>query len=514
MAVNDGFSGLIARLPTPAKILLILSLALLPLGVASAWSAARGLEAANHALDERSRDQARVAAESMESLIARNTLAVRVAANAVLSAPPGEHCAEMQRILGIAPAVGREFALLDDGGRQLCRVGDLMPPVPLGRIAPGDFSLWASTTKDAIIVRAGVVLGSTLVRVPTVDLRDAVVSKGVPFGGVTLIAAGQELVVIPNKGGSGRIVETVPLASNQVEARISVSRLNIPTLDRLFIFLPLLMWAAAAIISWWMVHRLLIRPLRRLQGAVVDYRPGDGQSLAIPESLGPAREIHELGDAFQRAVQRIEDAEHEAREALEGQRRLVREVHHRVKNNLQVVASLLSIHGRSAEDRQAKAAYSSIGRRVDALSVVHRNHYAELEENRGIALRPLLTELSAGLKASAPAEARKILVELELDSVSTTQDVAVAAAFLITEMVEFAMLRAPADPIDISLRRESELTASLSISASVLVPDADTSEISKQQFERIVEGLARQLRSPLERKLGRYTVTLPIFPDR
>ena len=103
-------------------------------------------------------------------------------------------------------------------------------------------------------------------------------------------------------------------------------------------------------------------------------------------------------------------------------------------------------------------------------------------------------------------------IELDLDSPSTTQDVAVAAAFLITEIVEFAMLRHPKDPIEISLRRINELTATLAISASILVPDGEPGDVAKDQFERIVEGLARQLRSPLERKLGRYAVTLPVFP--
>ena len=68
----------------------------------------------------------------------------------------------------------------------------------------------------------------------------------------------------------------------------------------------------------------------------------------IPTRSWAASEIRDLCDAFERAVDRIEGAEREALEALDGQRRLVREVHHRVKNNLQVVASLLSIHGRSA----------------------------------------------------------------------------------------------------------------------------------------------------------------------
>jgi len=64
------------------------------------------------------------------------------------------------------------------------------------------------------------------------------------------------------------------------------------------------------------------------------------------------------------------------------------------------------------------------------------------------------------------------------------------------------------------LRRTSELTASLTIESAVLIPEtADDQDLAKVQFERIVEGLSRQLRSPLERRLGRYSVTLPIFPD-
>src|SRR3954470_24547795 len=134
--------------------------------------------------------------------------------------------------------------------------------------------------------------------------------------------------------------------------------------------------------------------------------------------------------------------------ALEGQRRLVREVHNRVKNNLQVVSSLLNIHGRSAETSDARAAYAGISRRVGALSIVHRNHFAEIEENRGIALRPLLTELAAELRAGAPETARGLTIDLELDTVHTMQDAAVAVAFLITEIVEFSMLNCPTDPVE------------------------------------------------------------------
>jgi len=51
----------------------------------------------------------------------------------------------------------------------------------------------------------------------------------------------------------------------------------------------------------------------------------------------------------------------------------------------------------------------------------------------------------------------------------------------------------------------------MSLSSPVLVPDEDD-DSEKLQFERIVGGLAKQLRSTLERKLGRYSVDLPVFP--
>ena len=276
--------------------------------------------------------------------------------------------------------------------------------------------------------------------------------------------------------------------------------------------LPLLMWVAAALLSWWLVRRSLIQPLGRLQRAVMTYQPGDGD-LEIPERLGPATEIRELGSAFVRSVERIEVSERQMAEALEGQRRLVREVHHRVKNNLQVVASLLNIHGRSATSGEARAAYAAIGRRVDALSVVHRNHFAEVEDSRGIALRPLLVELAATLRASAPDDARAVPMQLDVDPLFTTQDAAVATAFFVTEVVEYAMLHQPGEPIEIELRRVSELAARLTISSNALMKADGDEGNERDQFGRIIGGLARQLRSPLDEKIGRLSVDIPVFPE-
>jgi two-component sensor histidine kinase len=506
MSAADRF----ARLPTAAKLFFILTAAILPIGLALVWIGESGIRAANAALEDRSEEQARTAARGIESLIARNALALRIAAAGAIGA--ADPCAETARALATAPAISRSFSIRDTNGRVLCTAGGFVAKDESPLVAPGDIRVWLDPDSNEIDLRVGVVGGMATASLAARELRRAALDASGGIRGLVVSDGKRQLAVIDvdTQSTGGQSYTDWPIGNGALVARVGMSQQRIAPVDRLILLLPVLMWVAAALITWMVVTRVLIRPLKRLQRAVGQYQPGTG-TLELPQKLGPSAEIQDLGDAFARAGARVDQSEREMTSALEGQRRLVREVHHRVKNNLQVVASLLNIHGRSAATAEARSAYAGIGRRVGALSIVHRNHFAEMEENRGISLRPLLSELAAELRVGAPEEARSLRIDLDLDTVYTTQDAAVAVAFLITEIVEFAMLTCPEDPIDISLRRTSELTARLSISSRVLVPD-EADQPQKIQFERIIGGLAQQLRSTLDRKLGRYSVDLPVFP--
>ena len=505
-----------AALPTAAKLLLILTAALLPIGLGLVLIANEGIRDANDVLRERSVEQSRLAAQTIESLVARNALALRIGANGALAAGEAGACERAQRSLAIAPAVAQRFALADREGRVLCQAGDLAVPETMPTAAPGDIRVRVSDDQQSLLIRAGVINGVAYASLPIGEIRAAADIHSDQLASLIIRDGERELTVVNlnDMGGADvtRSIREWPLANNQLSARAGFAVPEITTSERLLLLLPVLMWVIAALMTWLLVTRLLIRPLRMLQRSVGRFQPGDSD-FVLPKKLGPATEILGLRDAFAHAVERVEQSETEMGAALEGQRRLVREVHHRVKNNLQVVASLLNIHGRSAETAAARDAYASISRRVGALSIVHRNHFAEMEENRGIALRPLLSELAAELRAGAPDPARSLRIELDLDSANTTQDVAVSVAFLTTEIIEYAMLNRPEDPVEISLRRTSDLTAELRVSSTVLVPD-ETGLPEKAQFERIISGLAKQLRSDIERKLGRYSVDLPVFPPR
>ncbi|MFL6734219.1 MAG: sensor histidine kinase, partial [Sphingomicrobium sp.] len=504
----------LSSLPTAAKLLLILSAALLPVGISLVMVAADEISDASDALRGRTVDQAAVATRGMESLVARNALALRIAANAALSTGPGGGCERARASLTIAPAVARDFELEASDGTPICKIGEIGDTGALPLVAPGSIRVRVAPDSKGLVFRVGVNGGMATGGLSIPEIENAAHEGAPDIDSLILRDDERVLTVIEakskNPDGTTVAYNELPLGNGDVVSRVGGLVPEIRAVDRLLLLMPVLMWVMAALITWVLVTRLLIRPLKQLQRSVAAYQPGE--PLNPPRRLGPATEIRELRDAFQRAFAQVEDSERDMSSALDGQRRLVREVHHRVKNNLQVVASLLNIHGRSARTIEARAAYAGIGRRVGALSIVHRNHFAEMEENRGIALRPLLTELAAELRAGAPDEARGLIIDLELDSVNSTQDVAVAVAFLITEIVEFAMLNKPLEAAEVSLRRIGELTARLTISSPVLVPDEAEQE-SKVQFERIISGLAKQLRSPLERKLGRYSVDLPIFPE-
>ncbi|MCI4589885.1 sensor histidine kinase [Sphingobium sp. BYY-5] len=283
----------------------------------------------------------------------------------------------------------------------------------------------------------------------------------------------------------------------------------------LSLFLPLVMWFAAAAIGWFVVNRLLIRPLVLLRRAVANYHPGEVLE-PMRRVRTPAQEIVALGETFREISEDVATHEAEMAEGLETQRKLTREVHHRVKNNLQIIASLINLHARSAHDPEAVEAYASIQRRVDALSVVHRNHFAELEENRGVGIRPLISELTASLRGTAPVQARRFGIQIDSDNLHISQDVAVPVAFLVTELVELAMLLDPHGKMRISahLQPGSHNRALLHILSPGLCASPDVTGHLEDRYGRVLTGLSRQLRAPLDYdgEAGSFAIAVAILP--
>lgn len=507
-----------ARLPTAARLVAILGLLLLPLGIIAAFASANS--AADARLQRRALLEADVrnGAKAVSNLVAGARLALRDAAP---SATPdlSAFCARTAAALTRAGV---------DGHARITARGQIVCDGPAGglRAASGAAPRPPSAANAVQLVpTAGQLLvsvqrpdGWAQAAITSARIAQLVAGEGEATFNARLSGPGGEVAIdtdyrpspLQRTSAFRREVPGTPLVLNARGGAHPLSAIEI-----LSILLPILMWLAASLISWLVADRLLLRPIVRLRDAVRAWQPGRNE-LEIPTLRTPATEIRELGDAFRASADAIAAREADLERGAGRQMRLVREVHHRVKNNLQVVASLLNLHARGARTPEAAAAYASILRRVDALAVVHRNHFAELEENKGVSLRTLLSELTANLRGNAAPGSERMGIGIEAETLHATQDVAVSVAFLVTEIVEYAMLCAAHAPVEIELRRaDAPGRARLSIIALGVRDAPACDEVDTRQFERVTVGLARQLRSQLVRSDDgtEFALEIPVLDE-
>lgn len=505
-------------LSTGLKMFLILGLGLLPLGIIAVFASIE------NARDNRSRGEADATAmlavhvQRLTLPLARYSITIRAAHDAMITSgtPAGATCARTLDRLSRLPGADGRYALFGQGGELACvSAGYRVPAIPAagGQVAQVQITPDGGWMRIFLYDLAGAPEG--IVEFPRAVLAELVNTPPLPGEfGVDLV---QGTNVIPLRAGrpggvlAEEVVVTHPLANGQYQVRVHAAVRPMTLADLLIVVTPILMWLWASAIGWFLVQRLLLRPLKQIEGAIAAYRPGD-TGLSLPRVSSPAQEIAALGGAFDTMTRTVARHEADLESGLDRQRRLVREVHHRVKNNLQVVASLLNIHSRGATDESAAAAYASIQRRVDALAVVHRNHYAELEDNRGVALRPLVSELAANLRATAPVQGALMQIRIDVDPLHVNQDTALSVAFLVTEITEFGML-CGATMVSIGVEREAPRAARLAIELEGLADGPQCDQTIVERFNRVISGLARQLRSPLEHEGGSYAIAIPVLSD-
>lgn len=502
----------LARMPTGAKLFLILVGALLPLALIALFITIQTTQTAS------SERRARLGAMTEESSGTLNTVLTShisqlTQALAALEANPqdGPACTRLAGTFG-AQGTAR-FAILSGAGKILC--GERFTVAGAAVLDPSQ--LRAKIVDNGLSLRIGGHDGASAVAFYPAEVLNTVARPNgfVPEYALELTKGDDRLQLrtLPGAGLRDRR-ETVRGDLDVDGLAIDMSVPGTPITSPMIIstVIMVIMWIAAAAIGFVVVDVLLIRPLRRLRASVGAYKPGEVLDIKRIGEL-PAQEIRELGETFREITQTVQAHEAELAEGLVRQTKLTREVHHRVKNNLQVIASLINFHARGAKSEEAADAYASIQRRVDALAVVHRNHYAEMEETRGLELRSVIGELAANIRATAPEHAAGLGITLETEPVLVNQDVATAIAFLLTEIIELAMNCMTGAQIRISVKAGPEDDrATLRVVSPALVESPMLMELLENRYGRILIGLARQLRTKLHHDplVGAYEASIAI----
>jgi two-component sensor histidine kinase len=280
------------------------------------------------------------------------------------------------------------------------------------------------------------------------------------------------------------------------------------------ILLPVLLLVLGVVAIFGGTHLVVNRHVERLANAVRRHEAG-GDGLSRATARAP-NELRELGTRFARLTLDLEEREASLRRAVEQKALLLREVNHRVKNNLQVVASLLRMRARTGQTAESRAAIRDAHARIEAIALVHRRIYEE-EAVEQVELGVFLGELLEHLRKSIGSETILIEVTGDMRGIRLATDRAVSLALLITELVTNAIEHAfegrAGGEIEISLKARPDGGVDLCIADNGIGFDPTAGR--RGTGIDLAELLARQLGGELRFKASgtgtRVDLTLP--PD-
>ena len=193
-------------------------------------------------------------------------------------------------------------------------------------------------------------------------------------------------------------------------------------------------------------------------------------------------------------------AEAELRASNERLEMLVREVHHRVSNSLQMVLSFVSMQAGQTGDPAAREALEATQNRIQAISKVHHRLYTR-DDLTTIDLDDYLETLVSELRVSLDKSQRSVTLDLRADPIEVSPDEAVSIGVIVNELVSNAAKYAFADSqggsISIELdRRGSGYT--LSVTDDGVGFDTSVAPRGSGMGMRIVTAVSRSLDSQLE----------------
>jgi two-component sensor histidine kinase len=207
-------------------------------------------------------------------------------------------------------------------------------------------------------------------------------------------------------------------------------------------FLPLIAMALASLAIWAGTHWLVVRWLRKLQLLASKFGHGNFSGDRAAYRHAP-REITALSDELHSMAETIDARDAALTSALATKTALTREVNHRVKNNLQIVTSLLTLQADRVADPWARDALGQAKARTAALGLLHRVLYEHDTYNASgtVNMRLLMTELCSQLRASNRAPGT-VDLKCDCDDLELSVDQAVPLTLFVVEVVTNAFRHA------------------------------------------------------------------------
>lgn len=206
------------------------------------------------------------------------------------------------------------------------------------------------------------------------------------------------------------------------------------------LLLPLLAFVLGLAAVWFTAERGVIRWIVYLQRVAAIYARGRFTVRPLQAERAPP-EIRELAATLDAMAGAIVARDASLMDSLAEKDALMREIHHRVKNNLQIITSLLNMQQRALADPAAKAAMNDTRQRITALAQIYRALYQGPDLKR-VDLRPFLEELTAQLLANDMGTSNLVRTEVHADPLVIDPDRLAPIALFAVEAITNAQKHA------------------------------------------------------------------------
>ena len=180
---------------------------------------------------------------------------------------------------------------------------------------------------------------------------------------------------------------------------------------------------------------------------------------------------------------------------------LMKEIHHRVKNNLQVISSLLDLQSMTIADNQASEAVKEGKNRVQSMALIHQNLYSE-GNIKGIRTKEYISNLLQSLCDSYNITNDKVKVKTQIDDLNLDVDTMIPLGLVLNELVSNSLKYAFKDG------REGELSILLEEKPEHLLlrvsdngagyPEGMNVKESKSFGMKMIKAFAQKLKARLD----------------
>lgn len=228
-----------------------------------------------------------------------------------------------------------------------------------------------------------------------------------------------------------------------------------------------------------------------------------------------------LNDINERLEERVREQTESLRAALEEKDLLFKEVHHRVKNNLQIISSLLSLQSEHVRDPEVAGLLADTRSRIKSMAIIHERLYAGLDSGR-LGFSSYVRDLAADLVRSSEGGSTRVILDFDLQETTVDFSQAIPCGLSIHELVANSLKHAfpggrsrTAAPPRLAIRCRPLPLGGLVMEVEdngVGLPEGFDSRKSRTLGLQLVLTLVRQLKGGLElERIGgtRFRITVP-----